>query len=577
MGCLFGYVGQPRQGLLEQMAGRLLHRCKNGYETLRLEISPRLVVEIGRGIAPWCGKKRVAADEQKQSALGYSGIITNLKKKDIFPPRQLLALLEEHGTEGLKELEGSFVMAYAKKDRFYLLRDAAGIKGVVFASETKALFADPTVKREIRLQALPEYLTFSFVPGKQTMFKDIEELQPGHLLTYADGKVTGSRHFVFEHLEPDEDQPVFPVSRMQEFRSLLEHSVRECCEATAQTPAIFLSGGIDSSAVLALTANLYPGKPIDTFSVHFGPQYLNENSFIEMISQRYKTRHTWMEIQPPRFIKRLNEIIGKLDDPIGDPITVPNYLMAEAASKVTGVVLNGEGGDPCFGGPKNIPMLLAHLYGPPTEQEADNWFERNYLQSYRKCYADLELLLNPDLFSKSRWEESLQEILRPFFRARQPRSFLNKLMTINIRLKGANSILIKVDKMTSANGILALAPLFSKEVIRSSMRLPPVLKLRGNIEKAVLKVAVKDIVPGPIIERPKSGMRVPVRYWFRGEMKRYARQVLSKRKLKQLGFFNTGYVRSLLKYNLNDIHGMRCGTKLWMLITFLLWHEQMMG
>ena len=180
-----------------------------------------------------------------------------------------------------------------------------------------------------------------------------------------------------------------------------------------------------------------------------------------------------------------------------------------------------------------------------------------------------------DVLRQTGGEEALLSIVRPFFRGAAPREYLNKLMSMNIRLKGANLILVKVDKMSSANGVLALAPLFSKRIILSSMACPPQLKLVGSVEKGVLKQAVRDLVPAPIIERPKSGMMVPVRFWFRGEMSRYAKKVLSKRNLRKVGLFNPDYVRRLLTYDKSEIHSARFGLKLWMLVTFMLWYEQM--
>jgi len=129
--------------------------------------------------------------------------------------------------------------------------------------------------------------------------------------------------------------------------------------------------------------------------------------------------------------------------------------------------------------------------------------------------------------------------------------------------------------MTSANGLLALAPLFSRRIIETSMACPPRLKLQGNIEKGILKAAMTDILPAAIINRPKSGMMVPVRFWMQGEMRRYARRLLSKRNLKRTGFFNVEYVRKILDYDKSEIWGNRHGLKLWMLVTFMLWYEQM--
>jgi asparagine synthase (glutamine-hydrolysing) len=605
MGCLFGYCGHPAEGLLDRMAGILNHRCINGWERASLTLSDDHVVEIGHGIPPWSWESHVGKIPERHLAFGYSGVFFN-RNETSFPPdstsfvseggpetrnqgphtkifiTNLLGVLGDD-PERLSTLEGSFVAALAHEGDLALIRDPSGIKVIywtrcqdrlVFASEIKALFADPSVPRKMRIGALPEYLTFSFVPGERTMFENIYELQPGTTLKYHRGDVFVSRHFAFENREEEQnDRPDHEYA--ERVRADLERSVRECCAVNDGTPAVFLSGGIDSSAVLAVTAREFPDVPIKTFSVHFGSKYVNENEYVSMVVDRYETEHTWLEIRPSRFMKQMRRIIWCLDDPIGDPITVPNFLLAKAGARVSKVVLNGEGGDPCFGGPKNIPMLLARLYGPLPGESSKAWMERNYLLSYRKCFNDLSQILSPAVIEESGGEEALTSIITPFLQSDLPRSFINKLMTINICLKGANLILVKVDKMTSANGLLALPPLFSKRIVETSMACPPTLKLVGNVEKGVLKRAVEDIVPLPIIQRPKCGMMVPVRFWFRSEMRRYAKKVLSQKNLNRVGFFNTPYVRKLLDYDKTEIQGSRHGLKLWMFITFMLWYEQM--
>ena len=342
-----------------------------------------------------------------------------------------------------------------------------------------------------------------------------------------------------------------------------------------QPPAVFLSGGIDSSAVLAVAARQLPEVRIPTFSAHFGAEYARENEFVQLMVDRYHTDHRWLEIRPGGFLERLREIVWRLDDPIGDPVTVPNYLLAQAASQVADVVLNGEGGDPCFGGPKNIPMLLARLYGPLPDEPSAGWLERNYLRAFQRCYQDLSALLDPVLLREAGGEEALIALLDPYFREPEPLDFVNKLMSINIRLKGANLILVKVEKMSSAHGLLALPPLFSRRIIETSMACPPGAKLAGAVEKSVLKQAVRDWVPEVIIARPKSGMMVPVRFWFQGDMRRYGRKLLSRSQIRRGGLFNPDYVERLLNYEMEGVPGLRHGLKLWMLVTFLLWHEQM--
>ncbi|MFC1858405.1 asparagine synthetase B family protein [Thermodesulfobacteriota bacterium] len=599
MGCLFGYCGKPARGLLDKMAGVLRHRCADGFEKTSINTGPDHVVKIGHGIPSWDADSHVAKIPDFNIVFGYAGVIFNAEdissEKEFLPhvnrPRtgsdlaaKLLAGIATSPEEKIRQIEGAFVAVLAQGTKLTLVRDPAGIKvlywarnkeRLLFSSEVKALFADPAVPRKLRTEALPEYLTFSFIPGDRTMFEDVQELQPGTTLTSQEDRVLIHRHFLFEQLEWKDGEIGNENEYAVRLRSELEISVRECCRFDGTPPAVFLSGGIDSSAVLALLAQEFPHETIKTFSVHFGPDYANENEFVAMMAGKYQTDHTWLEICPKSFLKRMRRIIWHLDDPIGDPITVPNFLMSEAASKVSRVVLNGEGGDPCFGGPKNIPMLLALFYGPRPGEASHGWLERNYLLSYRKCFTDLAQMLDPAILKASGGEEALISIITPYLHSEVPRNFLNRLMATNIRLKGANLILVKVEKMTSANGLLALAPLFSKRVIEASLACPPTLKLDGNIEKGILKKAVKDIVPAPIVKRPKSGMMVPVRFWLRGEMRRFAKKILSKRNLTRLGYFNPQYVKKLIDYDKTEIQGTRYGLKLWMLITFMLWHEQM--
>jgi asparagine synthase (glutamine-hydrolysing) len=589
MACLFGYCGPPADGLLERMAALLTHRCPLGWEQARGTTLTGDCVEIGHGRAAWNQSTQLAQGDD--DLLGYGGVLFNLDavtRQDVgtMPPAtRLLTQLTDAPEPDLEALTGCFVLAAHLGNSFYLLRDPAGVKVIywtvchgrlLFASEIKALFADPTLPRRMRPGALPEYLSFSFVPGAGTMFEGIEELQPGSILRFRHRQTRIWRHFRCEDWTDQAPSPSHSPDYPALVRTALEQSVAECLTVQPdKLPAVFLSGGIDSSAVLAVAAQQLPDVRLPTFSAHFGPEYARENEFVQLMVDRYHTDHHWLEIRPGGFLERLREIIWRLDDPIGDPVTVPNYLLAQAASQVADVVLNGEGGDPCFGGPKNIPMLMARLYGPLPGEPATGWLERNYLRAFQRCYQDLSALLNPDLLREAGGEEALIALLEPYFHAPEPLDFVNKLMSINIRLKGANLILVKVEKMSAAHGLLALPPLFSRRIIETSMSCPPGVKLEGAAEKSVLKKAVRDCVPEAIIARPKSGMMVPVRFWFQGEMRRYGQKLLSRSQIRRGGLFNPDYVERLLNYEMEGVPGLRHGLKLWMLMTFLLWHEQM--
>ncbi|MCB1190940.1 MAG: 7-cyano-7-deazaguanine synthase [Leptospiraceae bacterium] len=581
MSSIFGYFGKHSPGLIDKMGNILSHRHKNGYKTYSQKDANNKCLEVGRGKVTYSSPLCISVPEQR-FFLTYTGVIPNFDET-MFSQEKIKSFLSDplRVLNELTKLDGIFVLVCRVGDVLYLMRDPAGAKviywtenkgNLLFSNEIKALFADSTISRKLRKQAILEYFTFSFIPGENTMLEGVKELQPGHILEFSKGRIRTINYFPFETYEKIETMD-FETSKKL-LRKELEVYMNQY-EKFIKTPLVFLSGGIDSSAVLAITALKYGKKAVRTISIHFGTGYTNENEFAQMMVDKYDTNHSYLEITPKSFRKEFKKIIWYLDDPIGDPVTIPNYLISKEASKYTDVILNGEGGDPCFGGPKNIPMLLSLLYGAPQENLQSNWMEDNYLLSYQRGYRDIEHLLEPSFYKKTEGKEGLYSILRPYFQAKSPVSFINKLMKINIQLKGGNLILPKVDKMTSVNGILPLSPLFSKRMIQLSMETSAQWKLNGNIEKWILKKAVEDCVPTPILQRPKSGMKVPVRFWFQKELKSMAKEILSKKRIQSHEIFRYDYIKSLIKYDLEVSNGARQGLKLWMLITFMAWYEQM--
>ena len=257
------------------------------------------------------------------------------------------------------------------------------------------------------------------------------------------------------------------------------------------------------------------------------------------------------------------ETMAALDDPIGDPLTVPNLLLGQAAAQDTNVILNGEGSDPCFGGPKNLPMLLHELYTPEESREVA------YLRSYQKCYDDLPRLLTSEVQAALRKAEPQETVLTPFLTNPKMPHFLNRLMHINVRLKGSDQILTKVNNLTTANGLLGRSPLFDRRIVDASFAIPPAYKLAGAEEKAVLKHAVADLLPEVILTRPKSGMLVPVQGWFKRDLRRFARRLLLSRRARTRPYFNGGVVREWLNYR--GSLWPRHGVKLWLLLTLEVW------
>ncbi|MBU2547083.1 MAG: asparagine synthase C-terminal domain-containing protein [Proteobacteria bacterium] len=573
MGSLFGFSGPPDIGLLGRIDQVLRHR--GGPDLFADEsdggsVGCRPMSGTGAGLGRCEGLCR-----DGETALALVGYLTNRAELDQPLLPGLLEMYRRQGPAFVQNLRGAFILAVRDGLTWHLFRDGAGARTVyfgrhegrfVFAVEPKGVLAMPGFPRRLRPGAVAQYLTFSFIPGPGTMLEDLAELPAGHrVMVREGGPPEVSRYFRFEDLDKEERSD---GEWIEEFRLRFSRAVAERLPET-EPLACFLSGGIDSSIVAAEAARRHR-RTVRTFSIHFGPDYPNELEFARAVAQRVGTEHEEVEIRPHDFLPRLRRIIWHLDDPIGDPITVPNFELSARVSRDLSWVINGEGGDPLFGGPKNIPMLLHHWYGGIDPEPA--FRERMYLASYRRCYDDLDRMLTPEWRSRYDPGEDLIGILTPFFEAPKPLTFLDKLQAINIRLKGAHLILPKVDRMTGAWGLRQLAPLFDERLIELSFCMPPRLKLRRGVEKYVLKRAYDQDLPPEIIARPKSGMRVPVHFWFKGELKKYARHILSPKKIRRVGIFEPERVRQLLDYDVEEGPG-RYGLRLWMLVTFEVWRR----
>ncbi|MBL8148994.1 MAG: asparagine synthase [Blastocatellia bacterium] len=474
-------------------------------------------------------------------------------------------LWEMEEFETLQGLQGMFAFCVwdAKNKKLHLVRDKSGAQTLYYNTSTDITLIAPRLRTVANLVqtysrlkidtiAVRDFLCSAFVPGERTMWEDTRELRPATVLTLPEKK----RKVYWEIQERviEKEKPLkWHADRL---RKLLEEVVTEYLPQK-EPVGIYLSGGLDSSAVVALAKKLH-NCPIHTFSIHFGNETPNELQFSSLVAQHCKTEHNIIEIKPEELWGLHAETLSYLDDPVGDPLTVPNLIMGRAAREVVQVILNGEGGDPCFGGPKNQPMLLDRIYNQNRKELVEN-----YLASFQKCFTDL-----PKLFKTEFWRE-IQASPYVFEKdLHSDISFLNRLMFINTKFKGADHILTKVSNLTRASGIEGRSPLFDQRIVDLSLEIPPIYKLNGAEEKAVLKEAVRDILPEIIINRPKSGMMVPVQLFFRKYWQAETRAVLHKN-AKIFDYLNYQIVKEWINYQ-GDTWG-RYGVKLWLLVTLELW------
>jgi asparagine synthase (glutamine-hydrolysing) len=469
------------------------------------------------------------------------------------------------------DVVGAFVLAWLDHDgSLTLFRDAIGertlfyaatARGLVFASSLRGVLGSGLVAADIHLPAVARFLSYAYLPGRETLVTGVHELLPGQSLR---ADATGIAVTTFWQPPPEPAEWDDEETLRELLRRRLETAVRRRLPAGG-TVAASLSGGLDSSLVVALARRLHDG-PVATFSISFGPEYANELPFSSLVAHHCGTEHRVIEVAPEAVLHNLDDSVGLLGDPIGDPLTVPNSLLFREAAAVSGVMLNGEGGDPCFGGPKNLPMLLAELYGDPAAASLAR--ERAYLRAHLKCYDDLPAMLAPEVRAALA-ERPLEPELTPFLVDPRFRSFIGRLQAVNLTFKGGHHILPKVDALSEPAGVLPRSPLFDRDVVECAFAIPPQHKLKGAVEKYLLKRAVADLLPREIIDRPKSGMLVPVEKWFQGPLLPQARERLLDG-LAPYGLVNRDYLERLLAGRLGGLRP-RHGAKIWLLVTLEAW------
>ncbi len=485
----------------------------------------------------------------------------------------LLHLYARYGSDGFAAADGMFALAILDNDDLVLVRDHAGTRTLFYAragdqwaasTSLRALRRWRRLNPRLNLNAVRAFLTFAYLPGDETLIEGVYKMLPGRCLRLSSGGVCHEDVF-WEPREQAGDTTLPAEVYAQHLRSLLEHAVKVRLPA-GQEVGVFLSGGIDSSLVTALAARIH-NRTVRTYSINFGNDLPHELAYSGLVAAHCGTCHTVLTFDGQQIADHLAETVALLDCPVGDPLTTPNLLLSRAAARdgLT-VILNGEGGDPVFGGPKNLPMLMFEFHRDDPTPEAR---ARAYLYSYRKCYAHLERLLSVEVLDATRTLPPLERHVQPYLESPHMASFLNRLLYTNLRTKGAHHILPKVERLTSGCGIEGRSPLFAPALIDAAFAVPPQLKLRRLQEKWILKHAVRDLLPQLILKRPKSGMRVPVQHWLRGPLRDMAHDLLFGQQTRARGLFREAIVHDWIQGK-GLIWGHH-GQFIWLLITLELW------
>ncbi|MGB7601180.1 MAG: asparagine synthase (glutamine-hydrolyzing) [Candidatus Sulfotelmatobacter sp.] len=520
----------------------------------------------------------------------------------------IVHLYEELGPACLEKLRGMFAFALwdEKKKTLLLARDRVGIKplyyaltdkAVVFASEIKAILADPAIRRKLAPAVIDRFLSFLYVPGEETLLKDICKLAPGNYLLLKDGKAEVRQYWDLQFSKPSESPSLKAAE--DEVSSLLAEAVE--LHMIADVPVgVLLSGGVDSSAVLSCAAER-TDKEINTFTVGFSDSsFADERPYARLAAESCGSRHFEMTITADDFANFLPRYVWHMEEPVCEPPAIALYYVSKLARKHVKVLLSGEGGDEAFAGYNNYRSIIwlerfKHVwpalngtaswglsqlnswvhsvrvakYAPLMNETFPNYYYSRTSTPYRYSGNGIGELYSAD-FVKSIDKEYTIEPVRRLFAKVKNQGVLDQMLYIDTKTWLPDDLLVKADKMTMANSLELRVPLLDHRLLEFAASLPEHYKLKGTTLKYIWKKALSKRVPEKILKRKKAGFPVPYEFWLRTKMKDQVRDILTDRKTIDRGYFRKAAVEKLIDANVGSGSYSK---EVFSLVALELWHR----
>ena len=524
----------------------------------------------------------------------------------------ILHLYEDHGLLSVNYLRGMFAFAIwdTKKRELFIARDRLGVKplyyvhtddgSLYFGSEIKTLFEAGAITPEINFAALPDYLANHATSGEETLYRGVKRLLPGHTLLWRDGKLQIKKYWDVSFTKTADDGRS-DKDYIAEWYELFRTSVR--LRLMADVPlGMFLSGGIDSSAIAAVMSGMV-NEPIKTFSVAFAEREANELAYARIVAEAYKTNHHEVVVSPEEFFNMLPRLVWHEDEPLAHPSSVALYFVSLLASQHVKVVLTGEGSDELLAGYGRYRKTILNLslgkhyrtltpsvvrgavrsgiQGLPTSKVRQKLL-RSFLgvapdieSIYFDNFAVFPLAMQGDLLSK----ETLERIggidpyagVRAALEQTDADSLLDRLLYADIKTY-LHELLMKQDQMSMATSVESRVPFLDHKLVEFTCSLPERLKLRGGTTKYILRESMKGVLPEAILSRSKMGFPVPIAAWFRGAYRSIIDEyVLSERAMSR-GLFNGEFVRDLVHRHQSGAENHE--ERLWALVNFEIWQRQ---
>lgn len=510
----------------------------------------------------------------------------------------IVHLWEEYGAALVERLNGMFAIALWDGESLHLFRDRFGIKplyytvadGVFyFASELKCLLQAPGFSSRLHHGALRSYLTLEYVPSPYTIYAHCHKVRPAHAIQVTeDGNIKESRYWNFPTFTADGS------GSLEDWADCLTEQLKRSVQRrlVSDVPlGVFLSGGLDSSSLTALMSELCPGQ-VKSFSIGFSEKSFDESSYSRLVAESLGTEHHERLLDPATTLELIEPLYSRLDEPMADAAIIPTYLLSQFAREKVTVALAGEGADELLGG---YPTYFAHQVAQPWTGLPTGVFNLlrwlvDFLPTSRKYLSwDFKLkrfcsgLGFEPIQRHLTWMgsvpphlsgELLQDPSPPAFHwdGTPNLGLVETIQELDMGTYLAEQLLVKLDRATMLTSLEGRVPFLDHELVEAMAKLPTRYKLRGLDAKRVLKKAMQQKLPAPVLERPKKGFGIPMAEWLRGPLKHLLDEYLQADYLRDQGLFRVEPVGQMVREHLEGRRDHR--KPLWTLLVFQQWWDR---
>ena len=602
--------------LLEAMLDTIRHRGPDGngiYASQQVGLGhTRLaIIDLVTGKQPIANEDETVQIVFNGEIYNYKELRDNLKNRGhIFKTKSdtevILHLYEEYGEACVEKLRGMFAFAIwdDRNKILFLARDRVGIKplyywltdrSLVFASEIKAILVDPEVETEILPSMIDRFLTYYYVPGNQTLFRNIRKLAPGSYMIVKNGQVS-IREYWDLHFVPSN---LSLRGAEEQLMELLEESVR--LHMISDVPVGFLlSGGVDSTAMLGLALGI-SDHPLSSYTLGFSaPGICDERPYAKIAAERYGSMHHEMTISSKDFVEFLPQYVWHMEEPVCEPPAIALYFVSKLAKNHVKVLISGEGGDEAFGGYPNYrnllwferikkamspfrPLLSSGIsvlgkmlrskrvlkYLPLVDFPLESYYYSRTSGPFKFFNNHYKELYTEDFLQKIDKNESCR-ISKNCFENGPKNDRVNQMLYVDTKTWLVDDLLIKADKMTMANSVELRVPMLDHKFLEFSASLPGNYKVRHFTTKYIAKKTLRSRVPQEILDRKKTGFPVPYESWLRTDLRDWMRDLLFEPKTLARGYFNKKCIEKLIS---EDFQGIGHSKEIFSLAVLELWHR----